>query len=84
MNIYLQQFGLWFVMVPNTGLSWHSSAGGVHHMLIGDTIRGTHHAVVARNGYMIHDPHPSRMGLINGGSWNENLKAGLLVTKGQM
>jgi hypothetical protein len=36
-----------------------------HCMLRGQTIRGTHHAVIglAETGEMVHDPHPERAGL---------------------
>lgn len=35
-----------------------------HHMMYGYTVRGTYHAVVARNGAVVHDPHPSKAGII--------------------
>lgn len=35
----------------------------VHHMMYGRTERGTYHAVVALNGKIVHDPHPSRAGI---------------------
>jgi hypothetical protein len=49
-----------------------------YHMLTGRTIRsdaqdGARHVVVARNGKMVWDPHPSRSGLL------EEIRYGLLV-----
>lgn len=35
----------------------------VHHLIVGKTERGTHHACVGRNGKLVWDPHPSRSGL---------------------
>ena len=35
-----------------------------YHILGGKSPRGFDHAVVARNGAIIHDPHPSRAGLV--------------------
>jgi len=37
--------------------------GEVYHMIYGESERGFQHAVVAKNGEIIHDPHPSRAGL---------------------
>lgn len=31
---------------------------------LGDTVRGTHHAVVMSEGVVVWDPHPSRVGLL--------------------
>lgn len=43
------------------------------HVMCGPTVRtaatGTHHAVVAVNGYAVWDPHPSRDGLIATRDW---------------
>ncbi len=35
-----------------------------YHMIYGRTERGTLHAVVALNGEIVHDPHPSKAGLL--------------------
>lgn len=35
-----------------------------YHMIYGPASRGFRHAVVAFNGEVIHDPHPSRAGLL--------------------
>lgn len=33
-------------------------------LVFGDTVRGTHHAVLYNKGKLLHDPHPSRTGLV--------------------
>lgn len=37
---------------------------GLHHDASGDTERGTYHACAAIDGKVVHDPHPSRAGLL--------------------
>jgi hypothetical protein len=82
LNLFLEKRGLWFVEVPNVRMFWHSSASPVFHMLIGKTVRGTRHSVVAKNGEMIHDPHPSRAGLLTDDpQWRSDLSVGLLVNR---
>jgi len=53
---------------PDSVVKWLSSAApfgfDVHHILGGTSPRGFDHAVVARNGVISHDPHPSRAGLV--------------------
>ena len=34
------------------------------HVMVGTTVRKTHHAVLGKNGTMVHDPHPDRSGII--------------------
>jgi hypothetical protein len=38
-----------------------------YHLIYGGTVRGTYHAVVGLNGVVVHDPHPSRAGIIENG-----------------
>lgn len=35
-----------------------------YHLIYGLTKRGTRHAVVGLNGVIVHDPHPSKSGLL--------------------
>lgn len=42
--------------------------------------RGFRHAVVARNGVMVHDPHPTRGGLIGPGE--DGWQYGFLIARG--
>jgi len=44
----------------------HATHGktGIYHILSGYTERGTYHAVVGLDGSIVHDPHPSKAGLI--------------------
>ncbi len=37
----------------------------IFHLLSGETERGTYHSVVACDGHMIHDPHPTGSGLVS-------------------
>lgn len=37
---------------------------GSYYLASGMTIRGTRHVCIYRNGYLWHDPHPSRTGLL--------------------
>jgi hypothetical protein len=39
-----------------------------YHLMYGDTERGTYHAVVGLSGKMVHDPHPSKAGIIENGN----------------
>lgn len=41
-----------------------------YHMIYGKTERGTLHAVIAFCGEIVHDPHPSRAGLLESGRDN--------------
>lgn len=81
LNKFLGQRGLWYVQVPHTRMFWHSAVGGVYHLLIGETTRGTKHSVVALNGKLLHDPHPSRSGFKDPGEHNEKLEAGFLIRR---
>lgn len=38
---------------------------GVHYIASGQSPRGFRHAVVFRDGAMVHDPHPSKAGLVS-------------------
>ena len=46
------------VLEYNESMHW-----GIHYILIGGTDRDTNHAVVARGGTVVHDPHPAGSGL---------------------
>lgn len=37
---------------------------GYYHIVMGQTVRGTYHCVVAHGREMAHDPHPSKAGLL--------------------
>ena len=80
-NKFLAKRNLFYVQAPHQRMFWHSAAGGVYHLLIGKTVRDTTHAVVALNGKLLHDPHPSRSGFKDPGEYNENLQAGFLVQR---
>lgn len=35
-----------------------------HYLVTGKTVRGTYHVCVYQNGKLVHDPHPSKEGLL--------------------
>lgn len=39
-----------------------------YHLMYGNTVRGTYHVVVALDREVVHDPHPSRAGIIMDGN----------------
>jgi hypothetical protein len=43
-----------------------ADATDFYHLIYGYTVRGTYHAVVGKNGNIVHDPHPSKAGLVDG------------------
>ncbi len=49
------------------------------HIICGNTTRSTHikHAVIGRKGKMVHDPHPSNIGLVE----DDMLHIGILVSQ---
>jgi len=60
---WLVQFGLYPVVVTG-GMFTKLGFAGVH-ILQGPTVRGGTHAVVGVGNTVIHDPHPSRAGLLS-------------------
>lgn len=70
MNTYLKQFGLAFLFVPTSNAEDFAYDGvtDLHHALAGNTNRfaGIRHMVVARDGELLFDVHPSRTGLTDG------------------
>lgn len=66
-NEYLRPLGLvhieikatdnWFDYLKNEGVK------DLYHLYYGPTIRGTFHAVVAKDGVIVHDPHPDKTSL---------------------
>lgn len=72
-NAWLVSRGLSFIefQMPDGGLDsaekWMDSAVAsgfdAYHILSGKSPRGHNHAVVAKNGKIVFDPHPSRDGL---------------------
>jgi hypothetical protein len=49
-----------------------------YHLMYGYSARGTFHAVVALNGMVVHDPHPSKVGIID----DERVQFAFLVRTG--
>jgi hypothetical protein len=77
LQFYLHEHhGLTYVELhlPEEGYEFLHVAPGTLHMLTGRTVRsdaygGVRHVVVARDGQMIWDPHPSHAGLIEEIRW---------------
>lgn len=67
---------------PESVAKWLSGATAfgfdIYHIIGGNSPRGVDHAVVARNGVIVHDPHPSRAGLV-GPQSNGAYMIGMLV-----
>lgn len=67
LNHWLESSGLVAIMVPITDFLVPADT---LYLLIGTSPRGEWtHIVVCRNGEVIHDPHPSQDGLIEGARW---------------
>lgn len=66
LNGYLATMGLIHITTEpfNFRQGQFRGMANCYHMIYGQTVRGTRHAVVALNGEIIHDPHPSKAGLI--------------------
>ena len=81
-NEFLAHYGLYHLETHYYDFDRGDSEGAVncYHMIYGKTERGTNHAVVTMNGKMIHDPHPSKDGLLE--SDRENWLFGFLVAAG--
>lgn len=68
-NMFLKQFGLHLISVPPEHLSPRRKDGGPmllgYYLMAGQTTRGFGlHAVIGKDGEMVHDPHPSRAGIL--------------------
>lgn len=61
---FLAQHGLIEVRIHSKTSQAHVIQGTCHHLIYGYTERGTYHAVVGLNGKVVHDPHPSKTGVI--------------------
>jgi hypothetical protein len=61
---FLGDRGLIEFSIPASAASRAHYSREFHHLMYGYTERGTYHAVVARCGLVVHDPHPSRAGII--------------------
>lgn len=61
---FLAERGLVELSMPAAAASRSHYIREFHHLMYGYTERGTYHAVVARCGLVVHDPHPSKAGII--------------------
>jgi hypothetical protein len=69
LNTWLRQYGLAFMCIHDNAEDFEDNGiQGMHHMLMGNTNRfaGVRHSVVARDGVLLFDVHPSRTGLTDG------------------
>jgi len=85
LNAWLRPKGFSYVDLQtqeNPPEKWFAGIGAsgfvVYHVLSGKSERGFNHSVVAKNGVIVHDPHPSRSGLI-GPDEDGIFSVGLLV-----
>ena len=63
---FLAARGLAYIWVPSrSGFAFFGEGVDVYHEIAGPSPRGNGvlHAVVGRNGVIVHDPHPSKAGL---------------------
>lgn len=56
-----EQFGV----EDNTRSQYLSECSGKYYIASGRSVRGVHHCVIYKDGIMVHDPHPTREGLLN-------------------
>lgn len=66
LNRFLRNYGL--IHIETSPVNFSQVALKEHapcyHMIYGESPRGNYHAVVALDGVIVHDPHPSRLGLV--------------------
>ena len=62
-NRFLATRGLGVVRIPYSESAWKTIRRGAWCILFGVSPRELLHAVVGKDGVMVHDPHPSRAGL---------------------
>jgi len=66
---FLEPMGFFYLQIPKWDFdAWKAGSfinGDVYHEISGDSPRfpGTLHSVVGCNGKMVHDPHPTKLGL---------------------
>lgn len=80
-NAWLKGRGLQYLEVsPGSNFLWEYV--DTYHLLIGPTERSTtiYHAVVAKSGKEVHDPHPDKVGLLKADRSN---RIGVLVFTGE-
>ncbi len=67
-NTWLATRGLMFLEFPSLPPDDYAHMGiDTYHIIIGPSPRKNgSHAVVGRNGKIVHDPHPDKTGLLNG------------------
>lgn len=61
---FLELHGLIEFQLPADAAQHAHYTRNCHHLIYGYTERGTYHAVVGLNGQVVHDPHPSKAGII--------------------
>lgn len=66
LNGFLAEHALLHLQVEafNFGMGIFKGHADCYHMIYGNSCRNTLHAVVGLNGVIVHDPHPSRAGLL--------------------
>jgi len=64
LNDFLRRYGIYMISLPVASCEEMAVPLLGYHLMGGPSIRGVKHCVVGKNGRMIHDPHPSRAGLL--------------------
>ncbi len=64
--VWLLMLGLW---LEERGYDWGSLDGhkydNSYYIVVGESLRGTTHACIYKNGELWHDPHPDNTGLLS-------------------
>jgi len=42
---------------------WMQECKGKYYLVTGKSVRGVHHICIYKDGYLVHDPHPTKEGL---------------------
>jgi len=64
LNDFLRQYGVYLVSMPANLLEEVAVPLFGYHLMGGPSVRGVKHCVVGKDGRLVHDPHPSRAGLL--------------------
>lgn len=64
-NNFLRKSNLGLLAIDYNTINRTQSDYDYHYIVQGKSSRGFYHAVVYRNGEMVHDPHPSDAGLLS-------------------
>jgi hypothetical protein len=77
-NAFLASKGLMLVDVTPSEYIFvtNNNLPDCYHLISGYTERGTYHACVGKNGELVHDPHPSKAGVLEHDRWGFLVRTG--------